>query len=273
MPTVEPMEDTDRQWIDSMADAYEVGLVPAVFGPFAKDLAARAARLGSEHLLELAAGTGVVTAELLGRLPSTEIVASDLNEAMVMLGERRAPGALWRRADATALPFADAAFDLVLCQFGVMFFPDKPAALSEVGRVLVEGGSCLLNAWGTLEAHDFQAAVVAACDRLFQHDPPRFMRSVVHYYARVENLVVDIEAAGLRVVDVEQVTLESPPASAADVAAGYCFGTPLRLEIEARGGDLDAVVGAIASEIETRVGVDPVTGRMLAHVVTATSPR
>jgi len=266
------MEDTTRQWIDSMPDAYEVGLVPAVFGPFAKDLAARAAQLGSRHLLELAAGTGVVTAELLGRLPSTEIVASDLNEAMVVLGERRAPGALWRTADATALPFADAAFDLVLCQFGVMFFPDKPAALSEVGRVLVEGGSCLLNAWGTLEAH-FQVAVVAACDRLFQHDPPRFMRSVVHHYARVENLVVDIEAAGLRVVDVEQVTLESPPASAADVAAGYCFGTPLRFEIEARGGDLDAVVGAIASEIETRVGVDPVTGRMLAHVVTATSPR
>jgi ubiquinone/menaquinone biosynthesis C-methylase UbiE len=266
------MEDPDRHWIDSMADAYQVRLVPAVFGPFAKDLAARAAKLGSKHLLELAAGTGVVTAEVLARLPVAEVVASDLSEAMVMLGERRAPGALWRTADATALPFADAAFDLVLCQFGVMFFPDKPAALSEVRRVLVDGGSFLVNAWSTLDAHDFQAAVVAACDRLFQDDPPRFMRSVVHYYAKVESLVLDIEAAGLRVIDVEQVTIESPPVSAADVAAGYCFGTPLRFEIEARRGDLDAVVGGIASEIETRVGARrPLTGRMQAHVVTATS--
>ena len=255
-----------------MAEAYEGGLVRTVFGPFAKDLAARAAQLGSKRLLELAAGTGVVTAEVLAMLPSAEVVASDLSEAMVALGAWRAPSALWRTADAMALPFADGAFDLVLCQFGVMFFPDKPAALSEVRRVLVEGGSCLLNAWGPLEAHHFQAAVVAACDRLFQDDPPRFMRSVVHYYAKVEDLLVDIEAAGLRVVGVEQLTLESPPAPAADVAAGYCFGTPLRFEIEAREGDLDTVVGAIASEIQNRVGADPVTGRMQAYVVTATSP-
>jgi ubiquinone/menaquinone biosynthesis C-methylase UbiE len=265
------VEEADRRWIDSMPDAYQRGLVAPVFRPFAKDLATRAANLGSKRVLELAAGTGVLTFEVLATLPSAEVAATDLNEAMVAFGERRAPGAVWRTADAMDLPFEDAAFDLVLCQFGVMFFPDKPAALSEVRRVLVEGGSCLLNVWGPLEAHDFQAAVVTACDRLFPHDPPRFIRSVPHYYANIDHLVADIEAGGLRIVEVKQLVLQSSPASATDIAAGYCYGTPLRSEIEARGGDFDAVVGAIATEIETHFGAGAVTGRMQAHVVTGAS--
>lgn len=255
-----------------MPDAYQGGLVATVFGPFAKDLARRTARLEPKRVLELAAGTGALTLEVLAMLPSAEVVATDLNDAMVARGKLCAPGAVWRTADAMDLPFESAAFDVVLCQFGVMFFPDRPAAISEVRRVLVDGGACLLNAWGPLEAHDFQAAVVTACDRLFPHDPPRFMRSVPHYYANVDDLLADIEAGGLRVVEVEQLVLESPPVSAADIAVGYCFGTPLRSEIEARGGDFEAVVGAIASEIDTRLGASVVTGRMQAHVVTGTSP-
>jgi hypothetical protein len=93
------------------------------------------------------------------------------------------------------------------------------------------------------------------------------MRSVPHYYANVDTLVADMEAAGLRVVEVEQLVLESPQASAVDIAVGYCFGTPLRSEIEARGGDFDSVVGAIASEIEGHLGGGTVTGRMQAYVV------
>lgn len=262
------MREADRQWVDSMPDAYERGLVPTVFSPFAKDIAARAAQLRPNGVLELAAGTGVVTVELLAMLPSAQVVATDLNEAMVALGARRASGATWRAADAMNLPFDDGTFDLVVCQFGLMFFPDKPAALSEMGRVLVSGGHCLLSVWGPLEAHDFEMAVVAACDRLFPRDPPRFIRSVPHHYSDVGKLLSDIEASGLRPVAIEQVVVESPPVSPADVAAGYCFGTPLRSEIAARGGDFDAVLGATTSEIEARLGTTPVTGRMQAHVVT-----
>ena len=254
-----------------MPDAYESGLVPTVFVPFAKDLATRAAQLGPERVLELAAGTAVLTVEVLAMLPSAHVVATDLNEAMVTLGERRAPGAVWGTADAMDLPFDDSAFDLVLCQFGLMFFPDKPTALSEVRRVLVDGGSCLLNVWGPLEAHDFQMAVVAACDRLFPSDPPTFMRSLPHYYINIADLIDDIEAGGLHVVDVERLVLESPPASAAEIAAGYCLGTPLRYEIEARGGDFDTVVDAIRTEIEARLGTAAVTGRMQAYVLTGSS--
>lgn len=254
-----------------MPDAYQRGLVPTVFAPFAKDLASRASRLGSKQVLELAAGTGVLTVEVLAMLPSARVVATDLNEAMVALGARRAPGAIWRTADAMDLPFDDATFDLVVCQFGLMFFPDKPAALSEVRRVLVDGGACLVNVWAALETQEIEMAVVAACQRLFPRDPPTFLRSAPHYYRNVENLIADIEAGGLRVVDVEELVLHSPPASPADIAAGYCFGTPLRFEIEARGGDLDTAVGAVAAEIEARFSTTAVTGRMHAHVVMARS--
>src|ERR1041385_8126228 len=112
-------------------------------------------------------------------------------------------------------------------------------------------------------------ALVAACDQLFPADPPTFMRQVPHHYADAGALVADIEAGGLRVLDVAHVTLESPPASPMDVAPRYCLGTPVRSEIEARGGDLGAVVSAVAAEIEARLGPAPVRGRMTAHVVAA----
>ena len=265
------MYDDDRRWVDSMPDAYERGLVPAVFRPFASDLAERARRLGASTVLELAAGTGVLTSEVLAMLPSARMIATDLNEAMVALGAQRTPAAVWRTADAMHLPFADDSFDLVLCQFGVMFFPDKPAALSEVRRVLSDDGFVMLNAWGPLETHDFQSAVVSACDRLFPDDPPKFMRSVVHRYADVDDLIADVEAGGLRVVEVEQIELESPAPSAAEIAAGYCLGTPLRPEIEARAGKLDAVTDAVASEIASRLNAMQRPGRMRAHVVTASA--
>jgi SAM-dependent methyltransferase len=251
-----------------MPSAYQRGLANAVFTPFAADLAARAAALTPARVLELAAGTGVLTSELLARLPSAEIVASDLNESMVELGNTSAPNAPWVVADAMHLPFAVAAFDLVICQFGAMFFPDKPAAFNEANRVLADVGTCLLNAWGPVEDHQFESAVVAACDRLFPLDHPRFLRSVPHHYAAVKDLVADVEAGGLQVSEVEDVVLESPPVLAQDVAAGYCFGTPLRYEIETRGGEPEVVVRAIGDEIESRLGASPVKGSMRAHVLT-----
>ena len=121
--------DADRAWVDTMPAAYDRWLVPTVFQPFAVDLARRAAARPVGAALELAAGTGVLTRELLG--VATAVTATDLNDAMVDLGARQVPAARWRQADATRLPFDDAAFDLVACQFGVMFFPDRPAAYAE----------------------------------------------------------------------------------------------------------------------------------------------
>jgi SAM-dependent methyltransferase len=251
-----------------MPDAYDRWLAPTVFRPFAADLARRASARTPERVLELAAGTGVLTRELLPVLPGAAVTATDLNEAMVEFGRQRTPGATWRQADAMELPFRPGEFDLVACQFGVMFFPDKPAAFSEARRVLAPGGTFLFNTWAGLDAHDFQAAVVAALERAFPEDPPTFMVSVPHGYADPDAVVADLAAGGLRCLAVENVTLEGRAESVDDLAAGYCRGTPLRAGIEAR-GDLTAPPAVVAEELRTQLGPEPVTGRMTARIFEA----
>ena len=150
-----------------------------------------------------------------------------------------------------------------------MFFPDKPAAFAEARRVLTPEGTLLLSTWGAIDTHDFQAALVAGLERAFPEDPPTFMVSVPHGYADVDVVVTDLDAGGLDCVAVESVTLEGRAASAADVAAGYCTGTPLRPAIEAR-GDLATTTAVVAREMEARLGAGAVTGRMTAHVIEAT---
>lgn len=261
--------DADRVWADSMPAAYEQWLVPAVFRPFAVDLAQRLPRPEATRVLELAAGTGVLTREVLAAAPTADVVATDFNAAMVDLGQRTVPAAQWQQADAMHLPFDAAAFDIVCCQFGVMFFPDKAAAFAEARRVLDPGGVLLFNTWAELAAHEFQAALVEALAAVFPVDPPTFMVQVPHGCADADRVVTDVRAGGFGHVTVAEVTLEGRAASAADVAAGYCGGTPLRTAIESRGADLAATTAAVAVEMEKALGSGEVTGRMTAYVFEA----
>jgi SAM-dependent methyltransferase len=261
--------DADRAWADSMPDAYERWLVPTVFHPFALDLARQASSRCPRRMLELAAGTGVLTRELV-RIGG-DVVATDLNASMAMIGRQFVPEAAWAEADALDLPFDGGRFDLVVCQFGVMFFPDKRAAFAEARRVLAPGGRLLFSAWAKLEAHAFQAALVDALARVFPADPPTFMTAVPHGYADLDVVVDDVRAAGFDAVTVRTVTLEGHARSAADIAAGYCSGTPLRAAIESR-TDLRSATEAIAEQMEATLGTGTVTGRMTARVVETTSP-
>jgi SAM-dependent methyltransferase len=263
---------TDRLWSGSMPEAYERYLGPAVFQPFAADLAGRVAALRPRRVLELAAGTGLVTRELLAVVDGAEITATDLNDAMVQYGSGLAPGAEWRQADALNLPFDDGRFDAVVCQFGVMFFPDKAAGYAEARRVLAPGGSFLFNSWGTVDEHDFGNALTAGVEHAFPADPPTFLSAIPHGYADVDNILADLRTAGFEAgsVSVETITLEGR-ATARDVANGFCTGTPLRPAIEAR-GDLAATTTAVADVMEARLGSGEVTGRMVAHVFHAPKP-
>ena len=265
-------DNQSRVWVGSMPDAYERLLVPTVFLPFAVDLARRVAAHGPRRVLELAAGTGVVTDQLLAAMPSAEVVATDLNPAMVALGSGRVPQATWRQADALNLPFEDAQFDVVACQFGVMFFPDKPAAFAEARRVLTEEGTVLVSTWGTVDTHDFAAALQAALERVFPGDAPGFIAGVPHGYADLDAMTADVAAGGLRVTSAETIVLEGRAESAAAVATGFCTGTPLRGEIEAR-ADLATATAAITAELASLLGTGPVTGRMTAHVIEAAAAR
>lgn len=260
--------NADRRWSESMPAAYEQYLVPVVFRPFAEDLTARAAALHPRRILELAAGTGVLTANLLAAAPSAEVTATDLNEAMVAFGSTRAPGAVWRQADAQRLPFPDGGFDLVVCQFGVMFFPDRIEAFTEVRRVLAPGGRFLFNTWGPLGTHGFEVALQAGLEKAFPVDPPRFFQTVPHGYADPAVVAADLATAGFAVEDEQELTLQSRAASTADLAIGYLTGTPVRADLEKR-GDGPAVRATVIEEMTTRLGPGPVTAPMTAYVFRA----
>ena len=262
---------TDRLWVGSMPEAYERWLGPSVFQPFATDLARRVAARRPRRVLELAAGTGIVTRELLAAVDRAEITATDLNDAMVQYGSGLAPGARWRQADALNLPFDDDQFDAVVCQFGVMFFPEKVAAYAEARRVLTPGGALLFNVWGTVEEHEFAAALTAGLEQAFPDDPPTFITDIPHGYADVDTVLGDLRSAGFADVAAETITLVGRARSAGDVATGFCTGTPLRPAIEAR-ADLAATTAAVTEAMEARLGSGDVSSRMVAHVFDATSP-
>jgi SAM-dependent methyltransferase len=264
-------DEASRVWAEDMSAAYDQYLVPAVFRPYAEDLAARVAAHRPRRVLELAAGTGVLTRAMTARLPDAEITATDLNVAMVEVGSAQVPTATWRQADAMQLPFDDASADLVACQFGVMFFPDRPAAYGEVARVLVPGGHFLFNCWGPLATHEVEETVIAGLAGAFPDDPPSFLRRVPHGYHDTDRIAADLAVAGFADVEVEEVRLDCTGRTAAELALGYCRGTPLRAEIEARGG-VEAATEAVASALQDRFGSGPVVGGMAALVVSATSP-
>jgi len=265
--------DSDRVFAGSIPRIYEAYLVPMIFEPYARDLTQRLRSVPATRVLEIAAGTGVVTRSLAEALaPDVRIVASDLNAAMLdhanTIGTARP--VQWQQADAMALPFDDASFDAVVCQFGVMFFPDRSRGYAEVLRVLAPGGTFVFNAWDRLEDNDFGACVTAAAESVFPDDPPRFLARVPHGYCDTTRIRDDLAAGGFaNRADIESVELRSVAKSPRFPALGFCHGTPLRSEIEARDASrLGDVVDAAADTIARRFGAEAVDGLMRANVVT-----
>jgi SAM-dependent methyltransferase len=265
--------DSDKLFAGSIPGIYDTYLVPLIFEPYAADLAARLASPSPVKVLELAAGTGVVTRHLAAKLPaSVSIVATDLNQAMldraVAVGTTRPVE--WRQADALQLPMAAATFDAVVCQFGVMFFPDKTRAFAEARRVLRPGGLLLFNVWDRIGENEFSMTVTDALAQVFPEDPPRFMARVPHGYHDPRNIERDLQQGGFeRGPQIETVAARSRAASPRIPAIAYCQGTPLRSEIEARGVDrLEEATDVAAAAIAGRFGRHAVDGKIQALVVT-----
>jgi SAM-dependent methyltransferase len=264
---------TDTAFAGSIPQLYERYLVPLIFEPYAVDLAARVASRTPARVLEIAAGTGVVTRRLAATLPpATSIVATDLNRAM--LDQAAAVGTArpveWRQADAMQLPFDDGSFDTVVCQFGAMFFPDKAKAFAEARRVLREGGTLVFNVWDRIEDNEFADETTRALATLFANDPPRFLARTPHGYHDPNAIARDVADGGFPApprIDVR--TERSRAASAREPAIAYCEGTPLRGEIEARDASrLAEATDAAAAAIARRFGAGAVDGKIQALVVT-----
>jgi ubiquinone/menaquinone biosynthesis C-methylase UbiE len=268
------MAETDKVFAGSIPEIYDTYLVPLIFEVYAQDLARRCAQGPCEAVLETAAGSGVVTRALAPMLPAgARYVVSDLNQPMLARAAVR-QGAdariAWQQADAMALPFPDAAFDAVVCQFGVMFFPDRVAGFAEARRVLKPGGRFLFNAWDRIEENDFAHVVTEAASAHFPHDPPRFLARTPHGYHDVARIEADLRAAGFRDVAITTLSETSRAATARDAALAYCQGTPLRAEIEARDAKaLEAVTTRATEAIATRFGAGAVEGKIQGHIAAA----
>lgn len=239
---------------------YDQHLGPIIFEPYAADLAKRAAAIKPTNVLEIASGTGVSTVALRQALPpATRIVATDLNPAMLEIAKKKLASAVnveFQQADAQALPFPDAAFDLIAVQFGVMFFPDRPAAYAEARRVLKQGGTMIFNVWGEMSANPFAEIANADAIRFFPDNPPKFYLTPFGY-ADPARVRADLRAGGFSDVHVDVVRIEQDVGDWRHFAKGLIYGNPMIVDIQASSVNPEDMVAAIADELEKRFGKAP----------------
>jgi SAM-dependent methyltransferase len=228
------VSESDKVFAGSIPKFYDTMMVPLIFEPYAAHLA--------------------------------ELVASDHAAA-----RQAADGRIeWRQADALALPFEEASFDVVCCQFGVMFFPDRVAGYAEARRVLRPGGRFVFNVWDRIEENAFADDVTRAAALVFPHDSPRFLARTPHGYHDVETIRDELRRAGFADIRIETRADVSRAPSALHAATAYCHGTPLRNEIEARdAGSLPFVTERAAGLIAERHGPGAVAGKIQAHLIVA----
>lgn len=252
------MPTTDTVFAGSIPERYDRLLGPLLFQPYADEVAARVSRWMPQHILETAAGTGIVTDVVQRAIPSARIVATDLNQAMLDVATRhiKSDRVCFQVADAQHLPFADESFDLVLCQFGVMFFPDKPKANAEARRVLKPGGHYLLVIWDNLDRNPVSHTLAVAVAAEFPADPPRFLERAPFGYADREQVERDMRAGGFTSISIDTVELSSH-VSASEAARGMCLGSPLTAEIEERGkGAVERATAAAEHALQKFDGQD-----------------
>ena len=176
----------------------------------------------------------------------------------------------WRQADALALPFESAAFDLVCCQFGAMFFPDKIKGYGEARRVLKRDGRFLFTVWDRISENEFADVVTQALAALFPRDPPRFMARTPHGYHEPDTIRQELAQAGFAAIAIDALAFTSKAAAPRDAAIAYCQGTPLRSEIEARDPlALEDATQKSADALERRFGRGPIEGRIRAYIISA----
>jgi ubiquinone/menaquinone biosynthesis C-methylase UbiE len=253
----------------AVPENYDRYLGPVIFEPWAEDLVSRFATKKCERVLEIACGTGIVTRRLRDTLHATvEIVATDLNPDMFEFAKPKfgdCENVIWQQADASALPFPDCSFDAAVCQFGVMFVPDKAAAMRESYRVLRSGGVFLFNVWDSFEANSFGQIAHATIASFFDHDPPRFYEIPFGFHDStvIRKLPQD---AGFEKIESFSETKPCRSGSAREFATGLVRGNPVGTEATERGVDPEDLIVAVAKRIAERLGDARVESTMRAIV-------
>ena len=244
----------------NIPEHYDEGLGPVLFVDYADDIARRAAAFAPKCVLETAAGTGFVTRRLRDLMPAAEIIATDLNAPMLSRAAAKftpEDRIKFQPADATALPFPDSAFDAVVCQFGVMFYPDKEKSYREAQRVLAPGGRYLFSVWDSQAHNPFGRIVHGVACSFFAVDPPQFYQTPFGYY-KIDPIKEALLEAGFRDITIAVVRKEKTIADIAALARGAVFGNPFIDQIKARGGiDPEQVAEAVKAALAREFGKTP----------------
>ncbi len=269
----EEMPTPNAAFVGSIPENYDRYLGPVLFDPYAVDLVSRLNVYEDANVLELACGTGIVTQRLRDRLgPNARLVATDLNEAMLSYAARKfkpEDGIEWKQADATDLPFADQSFDAVVCQFGLMFVPDKEKALSETYRVLKPGGTFLFNVWDAIEYNELAHIAHTIIADVFDDNSPDFYQ-VPFSFHDVETINALLSVVGFSEVEFYLLRLEAESPSAAEAAKGLVHGNPVINELRERSAaSIPEIEATIAEAVADQCGDDPVRARMQALICTA----
>jgi SAM-dependent methyltransferase len=273
--------DAGMMFQGAVPDAYEDLMVPLFFQPFAEDLVARAVALEPVDVLEIAAGTGVVTRALVEALPgNATIVATDLNRDMLAVATAHEAESAddtgevtWRVADAQQLPFDDESFDLVVCQFGVQYFSDRPASHAEVLRVLRPGGSYLFSTWDSIANNPIPCAVEDAYRRVLPDARPNLLTSVAHGYHDQERIRADVEEGGLVLEAIDTVDLVAVAESARAASQALAHGSVLASQLDGHPSSVREEIQTVAAGVlEDEYGTGALRAPMRAFVVTASRP-
>lgn len=252
------MSSNAASFVGDIPSHYDRGLGPNIFVDYADRLAERCHEIKPSNVIELAAGTGILSRRLRNTLsPETRLVVTDLNPPMLDVAKSKftdADNVEFTVANAMALPFEDSEFDLMVCQFGVMFFPDKTASYREAARVLQSGGTYIFNVWSAMSENPFSQLAHEVTAKFFPDNPPGFYKVPFHY-GDPEDVRADLAAAGWQDVEHETIQLNKTIDNPEAFATALVYGNPLIDEIRERGGvDPDTVVAAMLDALHLRFG-------------------